>query len=90
MYCIFVCIKSQPTCLCILSESDKTFLILIILWLLILQQQKEAASTTKEATNLLDKERQDWKIRQVEMVKQIADLQEECRLVKHNIRHLNN
>ena len=46
--------------------------------------QKDASSSleaTKELTSLLDKERRDWKIRQTEMVKQIADLQEECRSV---------
>ena len=32
-------------------------------------------------TNLLDKERRDWKIKQAEMVRQVADLQEECRSV---------
>ena len=29
----------------------------------------------------MDKERRDWKIKQAEMVRQIADLQEECRSV---------
>ena len=46
--------------------------------------QKDTSSSlaaTKELTGLLDKERKDWKIRQTEMVKQIADLQEECRSV---------
>lgn len=46
--------------------------------------QKDALSSlvaTKKLTSLLDKERRDWKIRQTEMVKQIADLQEECRSV---------
>ena len=46
--------------------------------------QKDASSSlaaTKELTSLLDKERRDWKIRQTEMVKQIGDLQEECRSV---------
>ena len=46
--------------------------------------QKDTSSSlaaTKELTSLLDKERRDWKIRQTEMVKQIGDLQEECRSV---------
>ena len=49
--------------------------------------QKDASSSlaaTKEMTSLLDKERKDWNIRQAEMVKQIADLQEECRSVLYS------
>ena len=46
-----------------------------------LQETSSSLTAAKEATGLLDKERRDWKIRQAEMVRQIADLQEECRLV---------
>ena len=45
------------------------------------QQQSEDVVTAKEVTSTLDKERKDWTIRQAEMVKHIADLQEECRSV---------
>ena len=44
-------------------------------------QKEDSSAAAKEGTSMLDKERRDWKVKQTEMVKQIADLQEECRSV---------
>ncbi|XP_065916725.1 coiled-coil domain-containing protein 18-like isoform X2 [Dysidea avara] len=42
------------------------------------QHQKSSSSTAKQVAGILDKERREWDMRQSEMVKQVADLQEEC------------